>query len=102
MTIHLKEGVKCAGMRPELMLGIIVALSVYQELGYPMTITSIVDGKHSRTSLHYAGCAADLRTRHMTEAHKAQAVSMIAARLTEDFDVILEKTHIHMEFQPKG
>ena len=102
MTIQLKEGVKCAGMRPEMMLGILVALGVYQELGYIMTITSIVDGKHSRTSLHYAGAAVDLRTRHMTEAHKAQAASLIASRLTEDFDVVLEETHIHMEFQPKG
>jgi len=102
MTIRLKEGVKAAGLRPEAMLAIIVALSVYQEFGYELVITSLVDGKHSRGSLHYSGAGIDTRTRHMVDAHKKQVADEIQVRLGPDFDVVLEKDHIHIEFQPKG
>lgn len=102
MTIWLKDGVKPAGMRPELLLGMIVALSVYQKYEYDFVITSLLDSKHSRGSLHYSGAAVDLRTRHMKQEHKRLIANEINEALGPDYDVILEKDHIHMEFQPKG
>lgn len=99
--MEIKAGVRLQGLRPELLMGIMVAQSVYQELGVPFVITSVVDSRHSVTSLHYAGCAVDLRTRDMTAEQAGKAVQLISARLTADFDCLLESNHIHLEYQPR-
>ncbi len=57
--------------------------------------------KHSATSLHYAGAAVDLRTKDMGGAEAKRAHKMLQEALPEDFDVILEGNHIHMEWQPR-
>lgn len=100
--LKLKSDVKVAGMRPELMLALSVAESVYATKGYDLTVTSICDGTHSRTSLHYCGCAADLRTRDIAPDHHKPLADEIQAALGSDYDVVLEGDHIHVEFQPKG
>jgi len=63
MDIQIKSGVNITGMRPELVLGAMIAYSVLDNLGYFLTITSALEGKHSRTSLHYSGNAFDIRSR---------------------------------------
>lgn len=102
--MKLKEGVKLTGIRPELLVGLMAAQAVYEGLGYDLVVTSVTDSKHSVTSLHYAGAAADLRTRHMTVNVAKQARDQIAAALPGDFDVILEQgvgSHIHIEWQAR-
>ncbi len=99
--MRLKGGVRITGIRPELMVGMMAAQKVYDGLGYDLVVTSAVDGKHSPTSLHYSGCAIDLRTRHMAVNVAIQARDKIAAALPDDFDVILEPSHIHLEWQPR-
>ena len=100
--MKLKEGVDPTGIQPELLLAIMAAKEAYRDYGYDLVITSLTDGKHSRTSLHYSGCAVDLRTRHMgTEEDKAEIATLIKDSLGPDYDVILESTHIHIEWQPK-
>ena len=101
--MKLKSGVKATGLRPELLLAINVADEVYNNHGWELTITSLLDGAHSLTSLHYTGCAADLRT---TAANIPKStIDAIAAdirkALTVDYDVIVEPDHIHLEFQPR-
>lgn len=99
--MFLKENVKVQGFRPEALIAVMVAKSVYQEEGIPFTITSMLDGKHSSTSLHYAGCAFDIRTRIIPEDKQPIIANKIRERLTVDYDVVLEKTHIHIEYQPR-
>lgn len=70
-----------------------------QETGRDAEFTSIVDGQHSKTSLHYAGLACDLRTWFLD--NHVSFRNMLAEALGPDYDVILEPTHIHVEFQPK-
>ncbi len=97
-----KPGVKIFGITPELMTGLLVADGIYHAQGFKMVVTSVVDGRHSLTSLHYAGQAADLRTRNMgTDDTKQEIGNLIRESLTSEFDVVVEKTHIHLEFQPK-
>lgn len=102
MNLSLKAGVSPMGIRPELLLGVMVAAGVYSERGYECVVTSLVDGKHSQTSLHYAGCASDLRTYHVPEGDRAEIVAEIKQRLGKHYDVLLEDDHIHLEFQPRG
>lgn len=86
----------------QLLLAMIIANEVYLEHGYDCVITSLNDATHSLTSLHYAGEAVDLRTRMIpTQDEKVEVRDQIKARLTSDFDVILESDHIHIEHQPR-
>ena len=89
-------------MRPEMLLGVMEAIEAYRERGYDTVITSATDGKHSATSLHYAGCAVDLRTRHIADQQEVEDIaSQLRRALAPHFDVVLEEDHIHMEYQPR-
>ena len=99
--MRLKSDVKITGIRPEMILGIIVATRVYDEMDYEFVITSGLEGTHSKTSLHYAGAAIDIRTRHLPAGAAQAARDAIANALTNEYDVILEGNHIHLEWQPK-
>ena len=101
--LKLKSDLKVTGLRPEILLALVVANGVYASHGYDAVVTSLLDGLHSQTSLHYAGCAADLRT---TAAQiPGSTIDVIASdirkALTADYDVVVEADHIHLEFQPR-
>lgn len=97
----LKDGVSVRGISNEMLFAIIVVESCYHHLGYDCIITSGVDGEHSWGSEHYKGDAVDFRTRHMQPFHKKELVDMVASSLNEDYDVVLESTHLHVEYDPK-
>ena len=110
MALRLKDAsVQLTGLRPELLFALIVADQVYTEAGAEFTtVTSVNDGEHSHTSLHYAGAAADLRIRDPYTGESVfdgrtpeQVAGAIRDRLGIDYDVILESTHIHIERQEK-
>ncbi len=93
-----KKGVSIRGVRSETVLAIQIAAGLWPNL----VITSVVDGKHSRGSLHYPGAAFDVRTRDRSAASIKRFVARLRRRLTDEFDVVVESTHVHVEFQPKG
>lgn len=98
-------GVRIRGIAPELVLALVVADQVYSEVAQEnLVVTSVNDSEHSRTSLHYMGCAADLRTNNIAAGRRPIVADTLRRRLEPlgDFDVVLEKDHIHLEFQPKG
>jgi hypothetical protein len=97
--MHLKPGVRAAGIRPEIVLALQVAEGVWAAQGQALVVTSLTEGRHSRTSLHYAGAAADLR---IWDLDAERARRELAEALGEDYDVVLERDHIHCEFQPKS
>lgn len=99
--MKFKPGVRVFGVRPELTLAIIAVNSVYEAEGYDLVITSVTEGKHSRASLHYAGQAFDCRIWGIPELKLQEFVRILQQALTDEFDVVLEKDHIHIEFQPK-
>lgn len=101
MSLSLKEGVRIQGLRSEIVLAIIIANGIYQNHDLDCTVTSIIDGKHSASSLHYTGCAFDLRTRNIPNTALQGRIRMeLAQALGQDFDVLLEVDHIHVEYQP--
>ncbi|MBW4979571.1 hypothetical protein ABWH88_06750 [Marinobacter adhaerens] len=100
--LKLKAGVVAQGLSTEILLAVCVAQSVYASYGYDCVITSLLDGTHSSTSLHYCGNAVDLRTRIFENDSVAESVANdIGECLGADFDVVLEPDHIHVEYQPK-
>jgi len=98
--VSIKPGVRVLGLRPEILLAIVIADGVYTAAGADLVITSAVEGRHSQSSLHYSGCAFDARTREMDSAKVAEIVAALKARLGGDYDVVVEGTHLHVEFQP--
>lgn len=99
--MKLKPSVKIMGISPELVVGLMAVQKVFDTFGIEMVITSVTDSKHSSTSLHYSGNAADIRTRNIATRDLMAVRTHIANALPNDFDVILETDHIHLEFQPR-
>jgi len=99
--MKLKDGVKLRGVRSEIAFILPAIAKVFQDLNKDFVITSAIDGVHSRTSLHYSGGAIDIRTRHLSEGQRRAVSSRIKLALSSEYDVVLEKDHIHIEFQPK-
>lgn len=103
--VSFKKGVRghCAKgtLRKEGWIIIEVAETVYEEIGKDCVVTSICDGQHSKNSLHYFGNAVDLRTRHLSDDEKIIVRDNFKSRLGADYDVVLESTHLHVEYDPK-
>jgi hypothetical protein len=98
--VRLKTGVKLEGVRPEIVLALCVADSLFRSKGYDLVVTSIADGKHSPNSLHYRGLAADLRSRDIPAARHHQMRESLEVALGDEYDVVLEKDHFHIELDP--
>lgn len=94
----IKPGVRCFGIRAELVLGLQIVAHVYAAFDFDCVVTSIIDGTHSAGSLHYVGAAADLR---LPPSRAVELVAALQFALGADFDVVLEADHVHVEFQPK-
>ena len=97
----IKEGVRVLGLRPEIVLAAVIAESVYRQHGAEAVITSAIDGVHSTGSLHYAGCAIDLRISNINTAAVHVVHQKLLNALGKDYDVVIEKDHLHLEYQPK-
>lgn len=68
----------------------------------PCVVTSGSDGQHQEHSKHYTHEALDLRRFHL-EAHEVcPIVEALKDTLGQDFDVVIEGDHFHIEFDPKG
>ena len=105
LTSARRNGVTCA-VHDAIWKAIDSVEFIWRKWGADPWVTSLLDGRHRRGSLHYVGMAADFRSRDLPEAHKEEIVSELASDLGADYDVILESRgrpneHIHVEYQPK-
>jgi len=72
---------------------------MHERYGRELVVTSVSDGKHKEGSLHYRGLAFDLRTWHIRQPQTY--ANELRERLGKGWDVIVEKTHIHVEYDPR-
>lgn len=98
--MRIKPGVRVAGLRPEITLAASIIDSVYREFNTELVITCGIEGKHMHRSLHFAGLAIDCRTFNVDADLHSSLLSSIQTALGDDYEVILEKDHIHVEFNP--
>ena len=106
--IKFKEGVDVTGIQKETITAMSIVDRVYKSYsGRDLVVTSVTDGKHREDSLHYEGLAFDIRTWkddtsgvQMAKGSKFSLASSIAYALGDDYDVVVEKTHIHIEYDP--
>jgi hypothetical protein len=100
--ISIKQSADVRGLRQEVWEAIYKADQIYAEYGKNVVITSGLDSKHSIGSFHYVGLAVDLRTRHLSRAEARQIYNLLKESLGNEYDVILESTHLHVEWDPRG
>lgn len=96
--MKIKDGVTMP-YRIEMRKALIEAERVWDKHGQELVVTSGMEGTHSAQSLHYYGYAMDLRTNYFTPAQANHAVTELRSRLGNDYDVVLERTHCHVEYQ---
>ena len=102
IPIRLEKNVRLSDLTPQILIGVMIAWAIYAALGAnEFVLTSVNDGTHSPKSLHRFGYAVDIRIWVLTGAKRVMAQRKIADALGKDFDVILEKDHMHIEYDPK-
>lgn len=97
------ETVKIDGLQaPMLRACAVVDEAFLRHARHEVTMTSAKDGKHSDESLHYKGLAGDFRTRDVTPNELVLIFAEVRAKLPPPYEVIDEKTHMHVEHDQKG
>jgi hypothetical protein len=102
--LAIKPGVDVEGIQPEVILGATIFADVMWKHGIPTVITSCRDGKHKDGSLHYEGKAVDIRLASRFNMSPNIDLLMLnegRAALGEQYDLVLEQDHFHLEFDPK-
>jgi hypothetical protein len=94
----IKAGVDISRLRPEIRKKLNkIARRVWSIEEKELIITSTYEGSHSEGSLHYANLAVDIRRQDRGNAVQDE----LRDKLGMDYDVCLEATHIHIEYDPK-
>lgn len=99
---NIKDDVVITRWHPKMLVTWPIIAEVFSDFGYDCTLTSGREGNHMNGSLHYLGKANDFRTFHVGDPVKIGLIAAdISRRLGPDYDVVVEHTHIHVEYDPK-
>jgi len=91
---------KVKGMQPEILLAIIITNELLSKMfKRDLTLTSVTDS-HQPPSFHPEGLAFDMRTWGMSWEDKTRFKKELENLLGGEYDVVIEGTHIHVEFDP--
>lgn len=96
--MKLKTGVTMTGLKPQMRHALITADQVWENNGQELVVTSALDGEHSAGSWHYYGYALDLRTRYFDNKTKQKVFVELCHNIGEHYLVIMEPTHIHVQY----
>jgi len=102
VAYQLKKGVDIRFLRQEIVryLPNIEGIFHVRAPGIPLVITSGAEGKHGENSKHYRNGAVDIRKRQLNPAQLIKIKNDLKKLLGDDFDIVEESTHIHIEYDP--
>tara|TARA_B100000949_G_C14255921_1_gene440445 strand:+ start:648 stop:995 length:348 start_codon:yes stop_codon:yes gene_type:complete len=111
IIVYVKKGADIRFLRQELTdrLHQIATVFIYHSpAGFRFVVTSGNDSKHSVGSLHYINCAVDARIKYwpngvevyLTDNEQGQIKTDLDKVLGPDWDIVIESTHIHIEWDP--
>lgn len=98
------DGAGTGAMRNEMRWAAFVASQVIPAVtGHEPVLTHANSGRHMDGSLHYKNRAIDLDWPPWDETpgQIGQVVQLLRLYLGDDYDVVPEKTHLHIEHDPK-
>ena len=96
------------GIRPELVLGLVIANQVFSiHGGVDCVVTHLTDGAHMVGSQHYVGMAADLRSHHVPELKLGVLFAELQKALPPHYTVLWEdrdspNAHFHLHYRYPG
>ena len=93
-TVSLRQ------LQPQMVIAAMRVEEACKLIGVDCWITSANDRVHSSGSLHYSGLAMDFRTRDIPAELRKSFFEKVKSALGSEFDVVLEKDHLHVEYQP--
>ena len=94
----IKAGVDISRLNREIRRSLPKVEAVYNQYLEEFVITSTFEGNHGAGSLHYADDAYDVG---LPEENPEEIYLAIKEDLGASFDVVLERDHIHLEYDPK-
>jgi len=94
----IKAGVSIERLERHTRRGLGITNWVFERCDEELIITSTFEGNHGAGSLHYANQAFDIRH---TQNKTCCVAEILERELGEDFDVVEELDHIHIEYDPK-
>lgn len=100
--LYLKDGVEISGLHPGMIRALPIICRVLGSYKSPAVCTSGTDGDHMDGSLHYEHKALDWRIWYIERWLMQGVITDLKAELGEDYDVVLESTHIHIEYDKRG
>lgn len=101
--LRVKDGVELFGLQPEMLNALDIAVDVFHDIaGNDCWLTSARGDKHGAHSHHYKGLAIDLRRHHLTFPQVEKVRLHLKKQLGPNYQVILEKDHYHIEYDPEG
>ena len=92
----IKAGVDISRLKKEMRVALNVCDMVLRQHEIEVTVTSTFEGTHSAGSLHYAHQAVDIRSESIT----GDIVDEFRQQLSNNYDVVDEGSHIHIEYDP--
>lgn len=102
--MRFKDSTIILSMTPAIVAILQAAEAAYAAIRVPCWVTSGNDGRHMNGSFHYRDRAVDFRTGHhwqnplLTQAEAEEVAAAMRQRLGQDYDVVLESDHLHVEF----
>lgn len=100
LQLQFKEGVKLTITKAVNKL-LQAGATAFAVVNKPCVVTSGCDGQHQVNSKHYTNEAIDLRTFHLQGDELHTVVQAMQDTLGQDFDVVIEASHLHCEFDSK-
>jgi len=92
---------KVKGMQTEVLLAMVITNELLLKMfKKDLTLTSVTDS-HTPPSLHPKGQAFDMRIWGISGVEQVKFKSELSQLLGDEYDVVIEKDHIHVEFDPK-
>ncbi|MBA7496731.1 hypothetical protein ES702_07340 [subsurface metagenome] len=96
----LKLGVDITRLKRQIRRALPKIEAVYAEIsGEEVVISSTYEGNHDPGSLHYANLAVDTRK---AKKNNPKVLELLKIHLGPNYDVVEEKTHNHVEHDPKN
>jgi len=94
----IKAGVDISRLNREIRRSLSRVEAVYNEHIEEFVITSTFEGNHGAGSLHYSNDAYDVR---LPFNEIQEVFNVIKETLGNPYDVVFERDHIHIEYDPK-